>query len=62
MEGSFVASQAIERVVQMLRDNSPMRSETIQEMRVDTEASSGLMPLPAAVQQEERRHYTSPHV
>lgn len=57
-----MADQAIERVVQMLCDNNPMLAGTIQEMRANTDTSSGLMPLPAEVHQDERRHYTSSHV
>jgi len=44
-----VGNQAIESVMQLLRDNNPMRGETIQEMRANMDTSTGLMPLPEDV-------------
>lgn len=44
-----MGNQAIESVSQLLRENNPMRGETIQEMRANMDASTGLMPLPEDV-------------
>jgi monoterpene epsilon-lactone hydrolase len=44
-----VGNQAVESVSQLLRENNPMRGETIQEMRANMDASTGLMPLPEDV-------------
>ena len=44
-----MAKEAMKAVVQMLRDNNPMGGTTIQEMRANMEASTGLMPLPEDV-------------
>ena len=44
-----MGNQAIESVSQLLRENNPMRGETIQEMRANMDASTGLVPLPEDV-------------